>query len=551
MKKTLTIFLIIISILLVSASNIKVIYNNVSMGDSGGIDTNLIEMLDSAQYKIDAHFYQYNNMDVVNAFVRAANRIGAENIRFITEDHYYNANNYQEAYKTMEAAGIFVMTDKMGDGVDRGQSHNKIAVIDDRYVWMSSANITHNDTFRNTNNALRIDSPELAAVFTREIEQMYVEGLFGPKKKPHFQPEITIGDAVVRAVFSPEEDVKQLIIDEINKAEHGIYFCIFTFTDKDIANAMIEKAKQGVKIYGVFDSFQARSQYSIFRYFEEKNAPVNYKTDYNKGFLHHKFMVIDPLTNSNPTVITGSKNWTLAADRVNDESTLIIRSSRIAAKYFYEVAKNYGEGFDFNVNSTANICYLDYQGPEILITKVSFNNYSYNGDLVELYVQDDSNNGNGFDISGFYLYDDAPFHVFEQGTIVKTGDKIVISQGVWENDKQGGMDKELNIFIESFTLHSTDEQVMLMEKDTDYIIDAVAWANNNGRWSPAEREDIMKLYIGGGWAGYTEESCVDSTTILPGMAIERRNFILNYGNGKIEPIYFDTNTAYDWKLTAE
>ncbi|MGM0607931.1 MAG: phospholipase D-like domain-containing protein [Candidatus Muiribacteriota bacterium] len=543
MKKIISIILFLFLFALTSFSTVSVYFNNPPVG--AGIDTALIELVDSAERTIDAHFYQVNNMDIIRAFERAAKRLGSDNVRFITEDKYFNQDNYKDKYGVLLRAGIDVKTDRSGDGITRGQCHNKFAVIDGKYVWTGSYNITDNGTSRNSNNALKIESRELADYFTDEFNQMYEDGLFSIRKKEYKTPAVRVGEANINVMFSPQESVKNQMIQAIGKAREGIYFNIFTYTDEAIMQAMIRKAREGVPIYGVFDSFQAGGQYSAFdemNQIQQSLPTLNVKKDDNSGFLHHKFMVIDPLT-KDATVITGSKNWTLAADRVNDENTLFVNSEEVAMQYYYEVAKQYGEGFDYDIND------FEFEepeptGPTILVTEVSFKNHSSHGDWVELYVADDFNNGNGYDIGGYYLYDDEAFKVFEPGTIIKTGDYILVSQGVWSDDKNSGFNGILNTYVPELSFHTTDEQVMFFDAD-DEMIDAVAWANMNGRWSHGERDDMMMVFAAGQWNNYTEDSCVDGGQISgPDWSLSRR-----FEKSMSDIKYIDTNSPSDWDAT--
>jgi hypothetical protein len=60
--------------------------------------------------------------------------------------------------------------------------------------------------------------------------------------------------------------------------------------------------------------------------------------------LHNKYCVVDaykPL--SEPTVLTGSHNWSAAAETSNDENTLIITDLKIANQYMQEFKKRYNE----------------------------------------------------------------------------------------------------------------------------------------------------------------------------------------------------------------
>ncbi|MCK9475673.1 MAG: phospholipase D-like domain-containing protein [Candidatus Muirbacterium halophilum] len=540
MKKSMVILVIILCVVFTFAAKINSYFNNPP--ESGGIDVELIKLIDSAEYYIYAHLYQMGNMDIVNALVRGSERLGSSKVKLITEDHYFQTDKYKEVFEPIKNAGIKIMTDKMGDGIDRGQCHNKFVIIDDRYVWMGSYNVTVKGTYSNNNNALKFDSPIMAKIYKKEFEQMFDEGKFSIKKEAYDHPEIIVDDTKVKNYFSPKQDVKSVIINEIQNAHHSIYFCIFTFTDEDIMNAIIDKRNRGVKVYGVFDAFQGNSSYSSYK--PMKEAGLNVKKDTNKGFLHHKFMVIDPNTNSDPTVITGSYNWTSAAGKVNDESTVVLKNNNeIAMKYYYEVAKCYGDGFDSENGSVVEIPQIDIKEPTFYISEVVFNDPS--GDWVEIYCADDANNGNGIDIGGYYIEDDGLVKMFGDDTIVKTGDFIVVAQG-WYKDFKKADNKKLYVFAEKTAFVSTDEQIIFKAKGSGKILDAVCWSNHDGSFSPGEEEDVRVVYNLKEWNSPNERECVDSTAVPSGnFSIMRRYNKTGFGSSeKIE--FIDTNSLNDW-----
>ena len=411
---------------------------------------------------------------------------------------------------------------------------------------MGSYNITENGTYRNNNNALLFDSPIMAEIFRQEFKQMFYDKNFGIKKTAHNHPEVWLSGTKIKTYFAPKQDTKGMILNEINNADESIYFAIFTFTDDDIAKALLNKMRQGVKVYGVYDSFQAHSKYSTYHEMVEANA--NVKKDNNKGLCHHKFMVIDPDTNSDPTVITGSYNWTSAAGKVNDESTLVIKDNNsIAMKYYYEVAKLYGEGFD-EENGGVTIPQNDIKRPELIITEVVFNDP--NGDWIELYCLNDQNDGNGFDIGGYYLEDDGLIKLFNDNTIVRTGDYVIIAEGWWQDDKEAGYDKKLYTFVEKIGLVSTDEQVILKEKGSGVILDAVCWTDHDGIFSPGEEEDLRDIYYAKEWSSPNEKECVDSSGIPPGdISIVRKYKNSGFFGEDFE--FIDTNSLNDWFVSNE
>ena len=55
------------------------------------------------------------------------------------------------------------------------------------------------------------------------------------------------------------------------------------------------------------------------------------------GQLHHKYAIVDhSQALPDPTVVTGSHNWSTTAETTNDENTLIIHDERVANLYYQE-----------------------------------------------------------------------------------------------------------------------------------------------------------------------------------------------------------------------
>ena len=125
-------------------------------------------------------------------------------------------------------------------------------------------------------------------------------------------------------------DCDELLIANISKAKKTIYGAIYSFTNKDIAKALIKQVGQKVKIYLKMDKEQAKFSYTKVLITMMREAGIEIimiamkKTDH----MHHKFAVIDK-----QMVITGSFNWTRNAARDNYENIISIQSTEIADKY--------------------------------------------------------------------------------------------------------------------------------------------------------------------------------------------------------------------------
>ncbi len=65
-------------------------------------------------------------------------------------------------------------------------------------------------------------------------------------------------------------------------------------------------------------------------------------TDTESGLHHHKYLIIDEgRAASDPILVTGSHNWSNAANTVNDENTIVFHSQRIANLYMQEFRARY------------------------------------------------------------------------------------------------------------------------------------------------------------------------------------------------------------------
>jgi phosphatidylserine/phosphatidylglycerophosphate/cardiolipin synthase-like enzyme len=125
------------------------------------------------------------------------------------------------------------------------------------------------------------------------------------------------------------------LIAAVKAAQKSVKFMAFTYTDKDLANAMIQQAGAGVKVQGVIENRGA----SLGAFVPLFCAGLPVRTDGNKYTMHHKVIILD-----DATVITGSFNFTVSADEDNDDNVLIIHSPAVAALYDLEFSRVYGMG---------------------------------------------------------------------------------------------------------------------------------------------------------------------------------------------------------------
>ena len=319
---------------------IKVFFNDPP--DTKNIDIQLANFIDSASVSVIAHFYQINRQCVIDAFVRAAKKLGPKNVKIITESKYYTNKKFIPFYTQLEAAGIVIVTDMSDGSKGNGECHNKFCVVDSKKVWTGSYNATDNNTVKDHNNALILDSTDAAAIFAEEFSIMYDQLSFGSKKSPvRSKHKFLIDSTEVEIYFSPANDVNGIIAQYIRNALTTVSFVIFAFTDDNIEDALITRHKAGVLVRGMCDDLSAGGKSSGFYALMAHN--MNIKKDSNpRSQLHHKFIVFDHESDTNAVVITGSHNYTKAANTKNDENIVIIHDKYYAQLYYNEFAKLYG-----------------------------------------------------------------------------------------------------------------------------------------------------------------------------------------------------------------
>jgi phosphatidylserine/phosphatidylglycerophosphate/cardiolipin synthase-like enzyme len=172
-------------------------------------------------------------------------------------------------------------------------------------------------------------SVQAAQVYTGEFEEMFTQKRFGKTSPKTPTGNFNQSGTNIQIYYSGENEVLARIIDEVNKAQSQIRFAAFSFTDYDLAKAMMDRAAAGVGVSGVFETTGSETSASEMRTLYCAGIPVF--QDGNPGVLHHKFIVVD-----SETVITGSFNFSSNAVNSNDENLVIIKNADIAALYLQE-----------------------------------------------------------------------------------------------------------------------------------------------------------------------------------------------------------------------
>lgn len=130
----------------------------------------------------------------------------------------------------------------------------------------------------------------------------------------------------VAVYFSPNGGCTKTIISEINQAKSEVLVQAYSFTSKAIAKALANAHARGVGVEIIVDKKQRYAKGSAVEYEWRLGVPVF--VDHYHSAAHNKVMIIDGVT-----IITGSFNFTRAAEVSNAENLLILRSASLAKRY--------------------------------------------------------------------------------------------------------------------------------------------------------------------------------------------------------------------------
>ena len=290
------------------------------------LDQTLCQWLAQAKTHLDIAAFELNLACVPPTLAQAKAR--GVNVRLVVD-----SENPSPELAAIAKAGIGIVGDNRS-----ALMHNKFIVRDQQAVWTGSLNFTKNGVERNHNNAVAISDPGLARLYQAEFEEMFLDRAFGPRSPRQELPAIfELPELTLEALFSPEDPVRQRLLDLLKGAKRSIRFLAFSFTDDEMGQIMRAKARDGILVQGVFETTGSGTRHS--EYGGLKQAGLAVRRDSNtKVILHHKVLLIDEAI-----VVTGSYNFSRNADKSNDENVLILHSPAIAADYLQEFELLYAQ----------------------------------------------------------------------------------------------------------------------------------------------------------------------------------------------------------------
>ena len=136
----------------------------------------------------------------------------------------------------------------------------------------------------------------------------------------------TTNAAEIQVLFSPKGGCTEAVTKSLSKAKSTVLIQAYSFTSAPIAQALVNAKKRGVNVQVILDKSQRTEKYSSADFLRTAGIPTY--IDAKHAIAHNKIIVID-----SKTVLTGSFNFTKAAEDSNAENLLVIQDPALAAKY--------------------------------------------------------------------------------------------------------------------------------------------------------------------------------------------------------------------------
>jgi phosphatidylserine/phosphatidylglycerophosphate/cardiolipin synthase-like enzyme len=263
-------------------------------------------------------------------------------------------------------------------------AHNKFLVVVDKNgnplkAWTGSTNWTSTGLCTQLNNALLIDDPEVAAAYLAQWHQLRNAGSNHPSKlaKENSTPTEFGGTARKRirssVHFTRAQDKVDLTAlgDIVRSARQGVLFLMFMPGPSGVLKDVLalQKAKPNLLVRGVVSTLPNGRQdeksgpttavtvtlhgapnpalagprtYDVVQP-EGKNHPSawwaaettrsQFLSAIGFAIIHSKILLIDPFSDD-PTIVTGSHNFSGAASTSNDENFIVIKGDTALAEAY-------------------------------------------------------------------------------------------------------------------------------------------------------------------------------------------------------------------------
>ena len=325
--------------------------------------------INQAQKSLEIAMYAITSETLRGAIYQAAER--GVNVKMVAD--WGKQEDYQYFFTDMPES-IFFRYAHSKDG-KRSLMHHKFALIDrgeiNQKLIFGAFNWTDLQEKYDPSFVLITGHSELVASFGKEFDYL-VSGISGRDKlkEPDYKAwdlHLKTGNYNYETWFSPggaNDSIKSRLLSLIRDAKKEIKILIWDFTDQDVAVELVRRAREGVKVTIIAETWNFNNEQSVFRYFLGAKLKYNLAnliiiSDYESGelakavlaeddlredfdpFLHHHLLLVD-----DKTALFGTNNWSKGGSFFNDESMMVTDDPSLVQRF----AQEFNYFLDINLN---------------------------------------------------------------------------------------------------------------------------------------------------------------------------------------------------------
>lgn len=338
--------------------NAEIIFNNEIGTDI--FSKRIVEEFDQAQSSIEVAMYAFTLTSVREAIYRADAR--GVKVTIITDA---KKDEMHDIFFINASDSIELLSPSNNSTL----MHHKFAIVDrdtkNAKLIFGAYNFTELQEKYDPSFLLISDNEDLIDSFGREFSRLKssLSGL-SKYKDDNYSPwdlSLKAGSYDYEVWFSPGkkgDSIKEKLVNLVQGAENNIKIMIWDFTDKDLAVEIVKKARAGIKVQMIVDTWNFNNPNSVFHYLleaKERYSLDNFEliTDHKNGdlilaaagedvqadfdpFLHHHLLIID-----DATALFGTNNWSRSGSYNNDESMMVTNDNQIVADFLMSFDYHY------------------------------------------------------------------------------------------------------------------------------------------------------------------------------------------------------------------
>ena len=170
---------------------------------------------------------------------------------------------------------------------------------------------------------------------------------------------------ILHALFTPYDNVRQVLISLINQEQASIKIASYFLTDHAVAKALKKAHARNVSVTAIVDySLITSARHNGVLYDLAQTIDLYIFRHMNRGLMHNKFIVFEKNIHNAPLTWTGSYNLTHSAQDYNFENVIISNDLIIHAQY----QETFTKLLEQSVLSTTIFTTIGYQPATKLFT---------------------------------------------------------------------------------------------------------------------------------------------------------------------------------------